>query len=328
MSVSVDWTEEERLSFHTTILMRGYYSDIAPIHREKRRAMEKRKIDMSEKGWSSLTAEILYLNSRDCLRNQGPEKEVAFLKRRIAANGGRALDVACGTGRHLFQLLKDGLDVEGLDTSEDALKWAEVTAKEGNVSTMFYCQRMEQMDIPGRFNTLYICNGSFMVLSDRQQAMDALERFREHLYPGGELIIDLFVPAEAEDPSLIGKNQGKKLWPDITSVSGDGTISTRLWTKSVDLDEQTLISERLCELTVNGEIVKSELHRHPMRWYHPDEFTEMLEGADFKGIALCGDYIDRPPTKGSQIINYSAKTRFDQQNRRRSVSHQSLYTDE
>ncbi len=59
-------------------------------------------------GWNSLAAELLYA----CMEML-PAKELAFYERRIRANGGTALDQACGTGRHLFPLLARGLEVHG-----------------------------------------------------------------------------------------------------------------------------------------------------------------------------------------------------------------------
>ncbi len=50
-----------------------------------------------------------------------PFWDQAFYERRLRANGGRALEVACGTGRLLVPLLRDGLNVEGLDTSPEML---------------------------------------------------------------------------------------------------------------------------------------------------------------------------------------------------------------
>jgi hypothetical protein len=49
-------------------------------------------------GWNGLAAEMLYASM-----GQLPEHELAFYERHIRANGGLALDQACGTGRHLFR---------------------------------------------------------------------------------------------------------------------------------------------------------------------------------------------------------------------------------
>ena len=75
--------------------------------------------DLSQ-GWNSLAAEMLYIYMPGGL----PADELAFYERRIRANGGAALDQACGTGRHIFPLLAQGLEVHGADISADALDFA------------------------------------------------------------------------------------------------------------------------------------------------------------------------------------------------------------
>lgn len=45
---------------------------------------------------------------------------------RVAAKGGRALDVACGTGRHVGNLLRLGFDVTGVDATDAMLARARV----------------------------------------------------------------------------------------------------------------------------------------------------------------------------------------------------------
>lgn len=74
-------------------------------------------------GWSSLAAELLLV---PCPR----EKVLIFYEQKIRENGGCSLDPACGAGRHVFALLKRGLEMHGADASGDALQIAQRTAKE------------------------------------------------------------------------------------------------------------------------------------------------------------------------------------------------------
>ena len=50
-------------------------------------------------GWNSLAADLLYAEMGDTMAQDSDE--LTFYERRIRANGGAALDQACGTGRHL-----------------------------------------------------------------------------------------------------------------------------------------------------------------------------------------------------------------------------------
>lgn len=154
---------------------------------------QKANFDMN-RGWDSLAAETLYAYVDQC-----PENELSFYERRMIANGGRALDLACGTGRHLFKLAEQGLEVDGMDASADALRFAQMKADQTKVRARFYHQRMEELDLPKQYSTIYITDGSFMAIYDRMDALIALTRFRNHLNPGGELLVELSIPEEVRE---------------------------------------------------------------------------------------------------------------------------------
>lgn len=255
------------------------------------------------KGWNSLAAELLYA----AMAGGAPAKELAFYERRIRANGGSALDQACGTGRHLFPLLELGLEVHGADVSADALRFAREAAETRKVQPILYNQRMEDCDIPHRYGTIYIANATFQVISDRQHALQTLERFWRHLCPGGQLLIELFVPEEATPGANVNDAEHPERWEPIPRRGAEGEIATTLWSESVDLFEQILLSKRRYELHVDGECVRSEVHAFLLRWYFKHEFIMMLERVGFEDIATYSDYTDQPATKDSKVIVFGAR---------------------
>ena len=258
--------------------------------------MSEKLYNLNE-GWNSLAGEYLYVGMDHC-----PADELAFYERRIRANGGAALDQACGTGRHLFKLIQRGLDIHGADVSADGLRFARIKAKQLKVHPKLYHQRMEDFEVPHRYDTIYMDGGSFTAISDRQKALSTLERFRNHLTPGGQLLIGLFIPIEAK-----GATANVERWKPMKCASGEGEISAKLWTESFDLFEQTMIEKRRYELKVDGQLVRSELHALHIRWYHKYEFIMMLEKAGFEDIHLYSDYTEEPATKESKTIVYEAR---------------------
>jgi ubiquinone/menaquinone biosynthesis C-methylase UbiE len=51
-----------------------------------------------------------------------PFWDQAFFHQRLCRNSGVSLEIACGTGRLLVPLLRDGLAVEGMDASAEMLE--------------------------------------------------------------------------------------------------------------------------------------------------------------------------------------------------------------
>lgn len=253
-------------------------------------------------GWNSLTADMLYA----CVEML-PEKEMAFYERRIRANGGAALDQACGTGRHLFPLLALGLEVHGADISADALDLARKEAEAQKLHPTLYHQRMEECDLAHQYGTIYVANGTFQIITDRNVAIATLERFRNHLVAGGELLIELSVPPEVTQGPTCHDAEHPMRWEPVPRRGAEGEIATTLWSESVDLFEQTLVSKRRCDLYVDGALVRSEVHAHVLRWFFHHEFIMMLERAGFEDIRTYGDYTDEPATNDSHTIVYGAR---------------------
>jgi len=253
------------------------------------------------KGWNSLTAESLYAEMEG-----GTNGELAFYERRIRANGGVALEQACGTGRHIFPLIERGLEVHGADISADALQFARRAAETKKVHLTLYHQRMEECDIPHQYGTIYIVNGTFQIIVDRQQVFSTLTRFLHHLSPGGQLLLELFVPSEVTKGPAVNDAEHPTRWEPVPRRGAKGEIVTTLWSESVDLFEQTLLAKRRCDLYVDGDLIRSEVHSHSMRWYFQHEIVMMLERAGFEDVSTYSDFTDQPATKDSESVVYGA----------------------
>lgn len=252
-------------------------------------------------GFDSLAAELLYAHIDIC-----PAEELAFYERRIRANGGPALDLACGTGRHLIPLLKRGLDVHGADASADALQFIRQEAEESQLKLQLYHQRMEELDLPHQYGTIYIPNGSFQVISDRQQAFTTLERLWRHLTPGGQLLIELSTLEEATSLDYPRDAEHPAHWGPKSRQWAEGHITTTVWTETLDHFEQTLTEKRRYELHIDGQVVHSEIHTLHLRWYVKYEFIMMLERVGFEEISVYGDYTEHPATKETKLVVYEA----------------------
>jgi len=256
--------------------------------------------DLSQ-GWNSLAAEMLYTG----MQGGPPSEELAFYERRIRANGGKALEHGCGAGRRLFPLLARGLEVHGADISADSLRFARREAVTRKVQPILYHQRMEECDIPHKYGTIY-CD-SFQVVADRQLALTTLRRFCHHLVPGGQLLLELFVPREVTQGLTCNDADHPRRWRDMLLSDSEGTVKTIMWSESVDLLEQVLLSKRRYDVYIDGKCVRSETHAHWLRWYFHHEFIMMLENSGFDSITTYGDYTDNPATQDSNTVIYGAR---------------------
>jgi len=255
-------------------------------------------LDLSE-SYDGIAAEMWDLMGGD---DAGPELE--FFARRIQEIPGTALDLTCGSGKHLLRLLKMGLDVEGADASEAMLLNCRRKAERQGLKPALYKQSMQTLDLPRTYTTIFISEGSFQLLADRQDAIEALKRFHLHLEPGGQLLIETFLPDEAfqTEPST-----QVKVWSPTTRLRDGATITPHVWTESADRLEQVKVEKRRNEASIAGQVIESELHTMRLRWYFKHELIMMLEQAGFSDIFLYGDQSDEAASAKSTVITYRAR---------------------
>ncbi|HKF90472.1 MAG TPA: class I SAM-dependent methyltransferase, partial [Acidimicrobiia bacterium] len=135
------------------------------------------------------------------LRNaftKGTEQEVGFLVDALGLEAGeRVLDVGCGPGRHALALARRGIDVVGVDLSEDFIALARDAAAADGVSARFEVGDVRDLAYDAEFGAaICLCQGGFGLLGGRDEAQ-ALERIAAALRPGGRLALSAFSAAFA-----------------------------------------------------------------------------------------------------------------------------------
>lgn len=119
------------------------------------------------------------------------------------APGDRVLDVGCGPGRHALELGKRGIEVLGIDISQDFVEVARSNAQQAGVDNVsFEVQNARELAFDGDFDVVIsLCQGAFG-LSGGPRAPDVLPR-REldeaildgmvrALRPGGRAAVSAF----------------------------------------------------------------------------------------------------------------------------------------
>lgn len=215
-----------------------------------------------------------------------PYIDQTFYQRRIADAGGPALEIGSGTGRLLVPYLRDGLAVEGLDSSPEMIAICRSKAQGYGITPVLHHQLMQELDLPRRYAIIYVPFGSFQILMQRDEAFEALQRFYAHLLPGGQVLISLFVPWA----DFRRENQWR-LRRSGTRPTDGSLIHIYECTSSNRLEQTQNIWLRF-EVYDSGRLVDSEMRTHQLRWYHKYEFEMMLEKVGFSHVVVYGDYTD------------------------------------
>lgn len=218
----------------------------------------------------------------DLFRGDTSNWEDRFLFLEVIRKYGQpALDVGCGTGRLLLDYLSQGLDVDGVDISPEMLTLCHQKAAKLGLKPNTFQQRMESLDLPRKYQTIIVPSSSFQLLTDPGLAAEAVGRFFAHLLPGGALAMPFMnIWDEGNPTETEWAPRGEKIRPE------DGA-TVRRWSRAwYDLASQLEHTEDRYEVTLNGEVVTSELHRRSpaTRWYTRDQVARLYRQAGFADI--------------------------------------------
>lgn len=223
-----------------------------------------------------------------------------YLLDQIKAEPGPALDIGCGTGRILVRFLEHGLDVDGIDTSPDMLDQCREKAAALGLQPTLMCQGMQELAMPRCYQTIYIPCGTFVLVTDREQAWETLRRCYTHLVPGGRLFMNVFWPFGKGEPISDEPTGGEQEYgPMMAHTLPDGRRMVQTYMR-VDTDrvEQLLIAKRRYQLFQGDQLLAEEVFDANERWYYKHELQLMLERVGFvvegvKGNWTSEDFDDR-----------------------------------
>lgn len=252
------------------------------------------------------------LNARHWAEENTAGPEIAYFQRQIETYGQPALDAGCGTGRLLIPYLRAGLDVDGCDVSGDMLAYCQQAAEREGLAPRLYRQALHNLELPRQYQSIVAC-GVFGIGVSREQDFMALQRFYQHLLPGGTLMLEVNLPYnDAKEWALWHKEARTHLpeaWPeDIGKLPEDGR-EYELHYRLVSMDplEQYSIGEMRMLLFKDNQLVADDTHALRSNYYFRNEILMLLEQAGFRVEAEKGDWTDVDATAEHDVIVYFAK---------------------
>lgn len=241
----------------------------------------------------------------------GPE--VSYFQKQIERHGQPALDAGCGTGRLLIPFLRAGLDVDGCDVSPDMLALCREKAVDEGLSPVLYQQALHKLDLPRTYQAIVVC-GAFGIGVSHKQDFFALQRFYQHLNPGGVLLLDHHLPyGDKEDWQLWLKESWTQLpkpWPDsVDKTPPDDGSDYALYYRPTAFDplEQKITRQMRTVLWRDGMVVMDEEYMLTENLYFRNELVQLVEQAGFKIEAIQGDYLDAVATGEHDVIVFIAR---------------------
>jgi SAM-dependent methyltransferase len=216
------------------------------------------------------------------------DADLLMIQQFAARCGSPVLELACGTGRVLLPLARQGYQVSGVDISPAMLEVArDKVAAEGLADRVTLVEGdMRDFALDGRFNLAFVAVNSFMHLLTTDDQLTALACIRRHLNPGGLLLVDLFNP----DLGSLLDARGQVLMDKTMTDPETGHRLVRFHTRTVDLGQQTQrVTYIVDEVDGDGK-VRRTLFPFSMRYLFRYELELLLRHAGFTVEAVYGSY--------------------------------------
>jgi SAM-dependent methyltransferase len=128
----------------------------------------------------------------DEIHGDRPDTDLAVDRLATLARSGRVLELGIGTGRIALPLAVRGLEVHGIDASEDMV--AELRAKPGGDAIPVSLSDFADVDVPGPFALVFVVFNTFFSLLTQDDQIRCFRNVAARLGPGGRFVIEAFVP--------------------------------------------------------------------------------------------------------------------------------------
>lgn len=201
--------------------------------------------------------------------------------------GRKVLDIGCGSGYHLWRMLGDGAELAvGVDPNLLAMSQF-LTLKHfiGEQTPAFFLPlTLEQLPVStkgGAFDTVF----SMGVLYHRRSPIDHLYDLKQHILPGGELVLETLVVPEEYGQILVPEDryaQMRNVWflPSVTELAHWLKRCGYENIRCVDIDQTSIEEQRTTDW---------------MQWnsldtfLDPNDHTKTIEGypAPLRAVMVC-----------------------------------------
>ena len=204
-----------------------------------------------------------------------------------------AVDLACGTGSVTAILAKKGLQVTGVDMSEEMLTVAQQKAMELENMPRFICQPLQELWLPRGVDMAVCALDSLDYITDPDDCAEAIRRVYKALNPGGIFIFDVNTPEKlrAMDGQVFLDEDD-----DVYCVwRGEFDEQTNICSYGMDLFQR------------HGAVWERSFEEHCEYAYSAQQLTGYLKAAGFTHIRVYADRLFEAPREGEQRIYIKAR---------------------
>ena len=185
----------------------------------------------------------------------GGEPAVDFYRAEANRQGGRVLELGCGTGHKLIPIASDGHPCTGLELSADMLSEARRKAELRALTVEWVPGDMRDFDLGRTFDLVFIAANSLLHLHEAADLVSCFRSVRAHLAPGARFVFDVFNPnvrllAEAEGGrrsrealSFVDPDRGNVKVDVAETYDAAAQVTRGTWHFSADFEPDFVVAQ-------------------------------------------------------------------------------------
>ncbi len=204
-----------------------------------------------------------------------------------------AVDLACGTGSVTAILARMGLEVTGVDLSEEMLTVAQQKLMEQGLNARFVLQNLRDLRLPKGVDLAVCALDSLDYITEPADCARAIRRVYKALNPGGIFIFDVNTPEKlrAMDGQVFLDED-----EDVYCVwRGEFNRECNICSYGMDLFQR------------RGGLWERSFEEHREYAYSREQLTAYLKEAGFTHIQVFADRRFQAPGEGEQRIYFKAR---------------------
>ncbi|AXK51479.1 class I SAM-dependent methyltransferase [Spiroplasma alleghenense] len=207
--------------------------------------------------------------------------DLEFYYEEIKEINGQILEAGVGTGRMLIPFLRKGIDIEGIDNSQEMLEICKINLLKYKENTTLLLGDLVETEFEKKYEAILMPTGTICLIEEREKVIKLIKKFKSILTKNGKVIIDLIFPSNFKAGTIhsfdykIDDNRSIKL----TNIS-----------KEIDWVNQKTISELVYEDFHKEKLVETQRQQFNLNWFGVDEFKAILKEAGFIDIKVIINY--------------------------------------
>jgi SAM-dependent methyltransferase len=225
-----------------------------------------------------------------------PFDDVGWYRNLCLSDGGKVLELGCGTGRILRPLLAAGIDAIGVDRSLPMLVELRRSAAETGMQAEVAQMDLAALGLCTKFRTILAPYSLVTYLTEPESVTNLIAQASTQLDPGGRLVLDAFVP------QAVSTFADFRL--DYCRPHGNGMLE-RHKRITAHADGRNRIERRYRILDSDNRLL-DEIHTdETIRPYRSDQLIAIAGSLGWNCSAIVWDYNDQASADGARFATLS-----------------------